>query len=208
MQRSILNHDGFSAQAVPTAVGGYLYPAFYGKRPAGGVAPTAVLNTTFPVRNIDRQTAASLNGQIGGIHIQSGGIVGIGNRNGILAFQRDCCVALHHHRGSYVSILPGNIAGDGFIVCRSCHQGHCLLCSLAGREIRIFRRADRTVGIDRLLLTVGFADALHRSIPGRAGNKPAVLGIALLAGIPAGRPLCGRDVAAAIVMLAAFMRTA
>ena len=82
------------------------------------------------------------------------------------------------------------------------------LCSLAGREICIFRSADRAVGIDRPLLTVGFADALHWSIPGRAGNKPAVLGIALLAGIPAGRPLCGRDVAAAIVMLAAFMRTA
>ena len=94
------------------------------------------------------------------------------------------------------------------MVCRSCHQGYCLLCSLAGREVCIFRRADRTVGIDRLFLTADFADALRRSIPGRAGNKPAVLGIALLAGIPAGRPLCGRDVAAAIVMLAAFMRTA
>ena len=82
------------------------------------------------------------------------------------------------------------------------------LCAFAGREVCIFRRADRTVGIDRLFLTADFADALRRSIPGRAGNKPAVLGIALLAGIPAGRPLCGRDVAAAIVMLAAFMRTA
>ena len=94
------------------------------------------------------------------------------------------------------------------MVCRSCHQGRCLLCSLAGREICIFRRADRTVGIDRLFLTTGFADALCWSIPGHAGNKPAVLGIALLTGIPTGRPLCGRNVAAAIVMLAAFMRTA
>ena len=82
------------------------------------------------------------------------------------------------------------------------------LCAFAGREIRIFRRTDRTVGIDRPLLTVGFADALRRSIPGHTGNKPTVLGIALLAGIPTGRPLCGRNVAAATVMLAAFMRTA
>lgn len=82
------------------------------------------------------------------------------------------------------------------------------LCAFAGREIRIFRRTDRTVGIDRPLLTVGFAAALRRSIPGHTGNKPTVLGIALLAGIPAGRPLCGRNVAAAFVMLAAFMRTA
>ena len=81
-------------------------------------------------------------------------------------------------------------------------------CAFAGREICIFRRTDRTVGIDRPLLTVGLAAALRRSIPGHAGNKPAVLGIALLAGIPAGRPLCGRDVAAAFVMLAAFMGTA
>ncbi len=94
------------------------------------------------------------------------------------------------------------------MVCRSCHQGHCLLCSLAGREIRIFRRADRTVGIDRLLLTASFADALCWSIPGHTGNKAAVLGIALLTGIPAGRPLCGRDVAAGTVMPAAFMGTA
>ena len=49
------------------------------------------------------------------------------------------------------------------------------LCAFAGREIRIFRSADRTGGIDRPLLTVGFADALHRSIPGHAGNKSAVL---------------------------------
>ena len=82
------------------------------------------------------------------------------------------------------------------------------LCAFAGREVRIFRRADRTVGIDRPLLTAGFADALRRSIPGHAGNKPAVLGIALLAGIPAGRPLCGRDVAAGTVMLATLMGTA
>ena len=81
------------------------------------------------------------------------------------------------------------------------------LCAFAGREIRIFRRTDRTVGIDRPLLTVGFADALRRSIPGHTGNKPTVLGIALLTGIPTGRPLCGRNVAAAFVMLAAFMRT-
>ena len=201
MQLSILNHDGFSAQAAQTAVGGYLYPVFYGKRPAGGVAPIAVLNTTFPCRNIDRQTAASLNGQIVVIHIQSGGIFGLGNRNGILAGQRDCCVAGQSHRGSYGPVLPGNIAGDGSIVCRSCHQGRCLLCSLAGREVCIFRSADRTVGIDRLFLTAGFADTLRRSIPGHAGNKPAVLGITLLTDIPAGRPLCGRDVAAAFVML-------
>ena len=82
------------------------------------------------------------------------------------------------------------------------------LCAFAGREIRIFRRTDRAVGIDRPLLTVGFAAALRRSIPGHTGNKPTVLGIALLAGIPAGRPLCGRNVAAAFVMLAAFMGTA
>ena len=82
------------------------------------------------------------------------------------------------------------------------------LCAFAGREVCIFRRADRTVGIDRPMLTTGFADALCWSIPGHAGNKPAVLEIALLTGIPTGRPLCGRNVAAAIVMLAAFMRTA
>ena len=82
------------------------------------------------------------------------------------------------------------------------------LCAFAGREVCIFRSADRTVGIDRPLLTVGLADALRRSIPGRARNKPAVLGIALLAGIPAGRPLCGRDVAAGTVMFATLMGTA
>ena len=42
--------------------------------------------------------------------------------------------------------------------------------SKTGREIRIFRSADRTVGIDRPLLTVGLADALRRSIPGRGGH--------------------------------------
>ena len=76
-----------------------------------------------------------------------------------------------------VGVLLGR-AADGDLrhaVIRARHQGHCLLCSLAGREIRIFRRADRTVGIDRLLLTAGFADTLRRSIPGHAGNKPAVL---------------------------------
>ena len=82
------------------------------------------------------------------------------------------------------------------------------LCAFAGREVCIFRRADRTVGIDRPLLTVGFAAALRRSTPGHTGNKPTVLGIALLAGIPTGRPLCGRNVAAGIVMPAAFMGTA
>ena len=81
-------------------------------------------------------------------------------------------------------------------------------CAFAGREVCIFRRADRTVGIDRLFLTAGFADTLRRSIPGHTGNKPTVLGIALLTGIPARRPLCGRDVAAATVMPAAFMGTA
>ena len=82
------------------------------------------------------------------------------------------------------------------------------LCAFAGREVCIFRRADRTVGIDRLFLTASFADALCWSIPGHAGNKPTVLRITLLTDIPARRPLCGRDVAAAIVMLAAFMTTA
>ena len=82
------------------------------------------------------------------------------------------------------------------------------LCAFAGREVCIFRRADRTVGIDRPLLTVGLADAFRRSTPGHAGNKPTVLRITLLTDIPARRPLCGRDVAAAIVMLAAFMGAA
>ena len=68
--------------------------------------------------------------------------------------------------------------------------------------------ADRTVGIDSLFLTASFADALCWSIPGHAGNKPTVLRITLLTDIPARRTLCGRDVAAAIVMLAAFMKTA
>ena len=80
-------------------------------------------------------------------------------------------------------------------------------CAFAGCQVCIFRRTDRTVGIDRPLLTVGFADALRRSIPGHTGNKPTVLGIALLAGIPTGRPLCGRNVAAGMGMLAAFMGT-
>ena len=43
---------------------------------------------------------------------------------------------------------------------------------------------------------------------GCSKDRAAVLGLALLTGIPAGRPLCGRNVAAAFVMLAAFMRTA
>ena len=105
----------------------------------------------------------------------------------------------------------------GRIVLRDCfrqgvneclHSQHRLLFSKTGREVCILRRADRTVEIDRLLLTVGLAAALRRSIPGHTGNKPAVLGITLLTGIPAGRPLCGRNVAAGIVMFAAFMRAA
>ena len=105
----------------------------------------------------------------------------------------------------------------GRIVLRDCfrqgvneclHSQHRLLFSKTGREVCILRRADRTVEIDRLLLTVGLAAALRRSIPGRARNKPAVLRIAQFTGIPAGRPLCGRNVAAGIVMFAAFMRAA
>ena len=65
-----------------------------------------------------------------------------------------------------------------------------------------------SVKLSLIHISEGFADALCCSIPGHAGNKPTVLGIALLAGIPAGRPLCGRNVAAGMVMLAAFMGTA
>ena len=101
-----------------TAVGGYLCPVFMVSVLTAGVAPIAVRNTIFPVGTVTVRLPLPLNGQIGGIHIQSGVICGLGNRNGILAFQRDCCVALHRHRGSYVSVLLGN-SGDGFMVCRT-----------------------------------------------------------------------------------------
>ena len=151
----------------------------------------------------DRQGAGALDGQTAVVQIQRRVAFDL-----VIALQGQGGIPGELDGGGKGLVVPGHLAGDGFRACRSCHQGHYLLCSLAGREIRIFRSADRAVGIDRLFLTTGFADALRRSIPGHTGNKPAVLGITLLTDIPTGRPLCGRNVAAGIVMFAAFMRAA
>ena len=157
-----------------------------------------------PATANDLQSSGALDGQFAVVQIQRRVAFDL-----VIALQGQGGIPGELDGGGKGLVVPGHLAGDGFFsACRSCHQGHYLLCSLAGREIRIFRSADRTVGIDRLFLTVGFADALRRSIPGHAGNKPTVLGITLLTGIPARRPLCGRDVAAGIVMFAAFMRAA
>ena len=156
-----------------------------------------------PAVSDDRQGAGALDGQSEVVQIQRRVAFDL-----VIALQGQGGIPGELDGGGKGLGVPGHLSGDGLGACRSCHQEHCLLCSLAGREIRIFRRADRTVGIDRLLLTAGFADTLRWSIPGHAGNKPAVLGSALLTGIPAGRPLCGRNVAAAFVMFAALMRAA
>ena len=152
----------------------------------------------------DLQSSGALDGQSAVVQIQRRVAFDL-----VIALQGQGGIPGELDGGGKGLVVPGHLAGDGFFsACRSCHQRQRRLFSKTGREIRIFRSADRTVGIDRPMLTAGFADALCWSIPGHAGNKPAVLGIALLTGIPTGRPLCGRNVAAAIVMLAAFMRTA
>ena len=156
-----------------------------------------------PATANDLQSSGALDGQFAVVQIQRRVAFDL-----VIALQGQGGIPGELDGGGKGLGVPGHLSGDGLGACRSCHQEHCLLCSLAGREIRIFRRADGTVGIDRPLLTACFADALRRSIPGHAGNKPAVLGSALLTGIPAGRPLCGRNVAAAFVMFAALMRAA
>ena len=156
-----------------------------------------------PAVSDDRQGAGALDGQSEVVQIQRRVAFDL-----VIALQGQGGIPGKLDGGGKGLVVPGHLAGDGFSACRSCHQGHYLLCSLAGREVCIFRRADRTVGIDRLFLTADFADALRRSIPGHAGNKPTVLRITLLTDIPARRSLCGRNVAAGMGMLAAFMRTA
>lgn len=47
-----------------------------------------------------------------------------------------------------------------------------------------------------------------RLLAGCSKDRAAVLGLAQLTGILTGRPLCGRNVAAGIVMFAALMRAA
>ena len=195
----IIAAAGRNSAALKAQVSVAIYVARVGTVKDGAVAHPVIA----PAVADDRQGAGALDGQSEVVQIQRRVAFDL-----VIALQGQGGIPGKLDGGGKGLVVPGHLAGDGFSACRSCHQGHYLLCSLAGREVCIFRRADRTVGIDRLLLTAGFADTLCWSIPGRAGNKPAVLGIALLAGIPAGRPLCGRDVAAAIVMLAAFMRTA
>ena len=88
--------------------------------------------------------------------------------------------------------------------------GFCQFCPLCASSVMfvpvdIFIPAADAVGMIGLRQHTG---SDFRLLAGCSKDRAAVLGLAQLTDIPAGRPLCGRNVAAAFVMLAAFMRTA
>ena len=88
--------------------------------------------------------------------------------------------------------------------------GFCPFCPLCASSV-MFVPVDISIPAADAVGMIGLRQHTgsdFRLPAGCSKDRAAVLGLALLTGIPAGRPLCGRNVAAAFVMLAAFMRTA